>query len=188
MSTQLSVCGLIVIPGREQQGWECAQFPVEVDAIDLSVALNFARLQVAMEAQGNGLTGSSMIAASFHPGDPGKCEGLDFADQPVDMAEERERFAGGRSRLFTVCGFYADTWQTYSGTVEAISPRHAYYMAFDQVQTESGHYLYVANVHNGEVPRLAMPGTDQPPAFGDPMATTPQEMEAQLQDILGKAA
>jgi hypothetical protein len=188
MSTQLSVCGLIVIPGREQQGWECAQYPVTVDVLDLSVALNFARLEVTAEAQANGYTGANMIAASFHPGDPGKCEGLEFADQPVNMDEERERFGGGRNRLYTVCGFYADTWQTYSGVVEAFSPRHAYYMAFDQVQTETGHYLYVANVHEGEVERLAIPGTDRPPAFGDPLATTPAEMEARLQDILGKAA
>jgi hypothetical protein len=188
MSTQLSVCGLIVIPGREQQGWECAQYPVTVDVIDLSVALNFARLQVAAEAKANGLTGSTMIAASFHSDDPGQCEGLEFADQPVDMGEERERFGGGKLRTYTVCGFYADTWQTYSGVVEAISPRHAYYMAFDQVQTKTGHYLYVANVHDGEVGRLAIPCTNQPPAFGDPLATTPEEMQAMMDDILGKAA
>lgn len=185
MSVELSVCGLYVIPGREQQGWECGLYPVTLDTLDLSVALNFARLEVKREAEANGLTGSSFIAASFHPGKEDKCPGLEYADQPVDISEERERFGGGRLRMYTVCGFYADNWQTYSTYVDAISPRMAYYQAFIDVEQEEGRYLFVANVHEGTVERLAMPGTDEPPAFGDPLATTPAEMDAILQSILG---
>lgn len=185
MSVELSVCGLYVIPGREQQGWECGLYPVTVESVDLSVALNFARLEVTREAEANGLAGSSFIAASFHPGKVDKCPGLEYADQPVNINEERDRFGGGRLRVYTVCGFYADNWQTYSTYVDAISPRMAYYQAWEDVQQTEGRYLYVANVHEGTIERCPVPGTDEAPAFGDPSVTTPEEMGAELELLTG---
>lgn len=152
---------------------------------DLSVALNFARLEVTREAEANGCAGTSFIAAAFHPGRVDKCRGLEYADQPVDVAEERGRF-GTRRRMFTVCGFYADNWQTFSTYVEEVSPRMAYWSAWEDVQQAEGRYLYVANVHEGTVQRHPVPGTDEPPPFGDPLVTTAEAMAAEIRSILGE--
>ena len=185
MALELSVCGLYVIPGREVQGWEGGNYWQEVVDLDLSVALGFTRQRVHEESLGNGLSGTSFIAAASHPGHVIRCEGIDYADQPVNPEEEYQHFSNDMKR-FTVCGFYADTFQTYSAWTEAISPRMAYLTEFDRVQqTEGGRYLYVACVHPDHISRLAMPGSLEPPAFGDPLVTTPEQMGEELDSILG---
>jgi len=179
VSLDLSVCGLIVIPGREQQGWECALRQVQLSELDLSVALNFTRDLIRTECLDNGLANCSFIAAAFHPGKAEICPGLEYADQPVEPSEE----TSGPERMFTVCGFYADTWQTYSDYWSAETPRMAYLMAWKHVQNTFGHYLYVANVHDGELERHPVPGTKEPPAYGDPACTTAAMMADEMSTL-----
>lgn len=180
----ISVCGSIVIPQREQQGWECGLYHEELTEVDLSVALNFTRKRIHDEGLGNGYDGASFIAAAFHPGHVDRCPGIEFADQPVDVFEERDNHSG--IRRYTVCGFYPDNWQTYCGYFDAISPRMAYLAAYEAEQNERGRYLYVANVHEGELQRLALPTTSEPPAFGDPACKTPTDMADAMASLLGK--
>jgi hypothetical protein len=112
------------------------------------------------------------------------CPGLEYADQPVNIGEEMERHC--RVSTYTVCGFYADNWQTYCGYHEAVSPRMAYYQAFEQAQGDSGRYLYVAGVHLGELERHPVPGTTEAPAFGDPACATAAAMADEMATLLGK--
>lgn len=177
----ISVCGLIVIPGREQQGWECALRQETLAELDLSDALNFAREEIRIECLDNGLLGCSFIAAAFHPGKVEVCPGLDYADQPVNVREEQEHHSD--AQIYTVCGFYADDWQTYSGYWTAVSPRMAYYAAFEHEQGQSGRYLYVANVHEGELERLNLPN-GEPPAYGDPACKTSTQMADAINTLL----
>lgn len=174
MSAKVSVCGLVVIPGRESQGWECGCYWEELTELDLSVALNFTRNRIHNEGELKRYPNASFIAASFHPDWVPRCPGIEYADQPVNFGEEEEKSDG--LFTYTVCGFYADTWQTYSGQWSAISPRMAYLAAWEFEQNTSGRYLYVANVHEGVIPRLPMLGTGEPPAFGDPGCHTVVEM------------
>lgn len=182
MNIQVSVCGLYVIPGREPQGWETGLWHEELAALDLSVALEFTRTRVHAEALANGLDGTSFIAAAFHSSHITRCTGIEYADQPVNYAEEAAR-GHGTGKGYTVCGFYADNWQTYSGWWYAKTPRLAYLAAYENVRDSEGRYLYVANVHPEYIDRLAGK-TGEPPAFGDPLATTPAEMEVALNEIL----
>lgn len=177
MSTLISVCGLIVIPGREEQGWETGLYVEEVAELDLSAALEFTRHRIREEGFGNAHSDASFIAAAFHPGVADRCAGLDYADMPVNIQEEYEHTAGSlwAPDDYTVCGFYSDTWQTYSGVHQEVSPRMAYLAAWWEAEKE-GHYLYVANVHKGVIPRLPMLGTSNPPEFGDPGCRTATEM------------
>ena len=172
MSTKVSVCGLIVIPGRESQGWECGCYWEEVTELDLGVALSFTRNRLRDESEANGYPNASFIAASFHPDYVPRCPGIEYADQPVNPSEEGD----GDEPVYTVCGFYPDPWQTYSGLWSARTPRMAYLAAWEHEQNTSGRYLYVANVHEGVIPRLPVLGTDEPPAFGDPGCHTVAEM------------
>lgn len=174
MSIQVSVCGLIVIPGREEQGWETGLYVEEVAELDLNVALGFTRHRIHEEGFGNAYSNASFIAAAFHPGVADRCAGLDYADTPVYMFEERDHHPNVLT-TYTVCGFYRETWRTYSGIQEAISPRMAYLQAREEVQQE-GRYLYVANVHRGVIPRLPLITGGEPPAFGDPSCHTGAEM------------
>lgn len=176
MSLDVTTCGLIVIPDREPQGYECGLYYEELTELDLSVAINFTRARLADQGLGNVHPDVHFIAASFHPGKAPQCPGIEFADQPVDVQEEEEEHATDlQLREYTVCGFYADNWQTYSGYHKAISPHMAYWDAWQDVQAE-GRYLYVANVHSGRWERHPVPGTDEPPAFGDPDCRTAEEM------------
>lgn len=189
MSIDVSVCGLIVIPGRESQGFECALRQVELAELDLSVALNFARSLIRDEAEVTGLPGVSIIAAAFHPGKVEVCPGLEYADQPVNPDEERREIGGfvqsGPLSHYTVCGFYADNWQTYSGYEDAETPRMAYLQAWRTVADTTGRYLYVAGVHPGEIPRHPLPGTSEPPAFGDPTCLTAAAMTDVMNTLMG---
>jgi hypothetical protein len=183
MTLDVSVCGLIVIPQREPQGYECALRQVTLAELDLSVALNFARGLVRTEAETTGLADCSMIAAAFHPGKVEVCPGIEYADQPVEPSEE----IPGPDQWFTVCGFYADTWQTYSGYQMAATPRMAYLQAWREVaNTHGGRYLYVANVHLGQLARHPVPGTQAPPAYGDPACETMGQMASAMDELLGK--
>jgi hypothetical protein len=184
MALELSVCGLYVIPGREAQSWEGGNYWQEIATPDLSVALNFTRLRIATETLANGYAGTSFIAAAFHPGHIDRCPGIECADQPVSAEEEYQRF-GHTLASYTVCGFYSDNFQTYSSWWSAVSPRMAYLTAFDDVQRQEGRYLFVSCVHEGMVERLAMPGTAEPPAFGDPLITTAEAMAEEMSSILG---
>lgn len=183
MSLDISACGLTVIPGRERQGWECTLRQVQLAELDLSAALNFTRELIRNECLTAGLPGCSFIAAAFHPGKEDVCPGLEYADQPVNIREEMARNC--RVSTYTVCAFYSDTWQTYCGYHEAVSPRMAYYQAFEQEQGDSGRYLYVAGVHRGEVLRHSMPGTDEAPAYGDPACATAEAMADEMNTLLG---
>lgn len=185
MSLLISVCGLIVIPEREEQGWECGLYHEELAELDLSVALDFTRKRIHDEGLGNGYDRASFIAAAFHSGHVDRCPGVEFADTPVDPDEEFEHRRDGVSR-YTVCGLYADNWQTYCGYFDAISPRMAYLAAWDAEQDASGRYLYVANVHEGELQRHPVPGTTTPPAWGDPGCTSQAEMADAMRALLGK--
>jgi hypothetical protein len=184
MAELISVCGLIVIPQREQQGWECGLYHEELTEVDLSVALNFTRKRIHDDGLGNGYDRASFIAAAFHPGHVDQCPGIEYADQPVNAKEEYENHSG--IRRYTVCGFYPDNWQTYCGYWDAISQRMAYLTAYEAELNDTGRYLYVANVHAGEQPRIAVPGTSEPPAFGDPACKTPADMADAMAALLGK--
>lgn len=181
MSIDVSACGLIVIPGREPQGFECALRQIAVVELDLSVALNFTRDLIRHEAEVAGLAGCSFIAAAFHPGHVDVCPGIEYADQPVEPSEER---SGGLDR-YTVCGFYAEDWRTYSGYEDAETPRMAYLQAWRRVQNKEGRYLYVAGVHLGELTRHPMLGTTEPPAFGDPACRTSETMAEEMNTLMG---
>ena len=181
----ISVCGSIVIPQREQQGWECGLYHEELTEVDLSVALNFTRKRIHDEGLGNGYDGASFIAAAFHPGHVDRCPGIEFADQPVNPHEEYDHHP--RESRYTVCGLYSDNWQTYCGYFDACGPRMAYLAAYEAELNASGRYLYVANVHEGELQRLALPTTSEPPAFGDPACKTSTDMADAMASLLGKA-
>ena len=183
MSIQITCCGLTVIPDRESQGWECGNFWEELATLDLADALNFTRARIRDMGQANGHDRASFIAAAFHPGWVPQLAGLEYADQPVDVQEEREHH-GDTLHPYTVCGFYPDTWQTYSGYHEAISPRMAYWDAWLGAQAED-RYLYVANVHPGCIQRYPIPGIGQAPAFGHPSCQTAEEMAAEMDSLLG---
>lgn len=174
MTELVSVCGLIVIPGREPQGWECGLYHEELDSVDLGVALNFTRAHLADEGLGNGHPDVTFLAAAFHPGGVDRCPGIEYADTPVDPREEQEHHPGP-PRVFTVCGLYPDNWQTYSGYHQAVSPRMAYLEAWEQEQNTTGRYLYVANVHEGRVGCLVGPSGERP-AWGDPGCRSETEM------------
>lgn len=185
MSELVSVCGLIVIPQREHQGWECGLYHEELAELDLSVALNFTRKRIHDEGLGNGYDDASFIAAAFHPGHVDRCPGIEYADQPVNVDEEFEHRLDGVAR-YTVCGLYAGTWQTYCGYFDAISPRMAYLSAYETVQNNESRYLYAANVHDSELQRLPVPGTSEPSAYGDPACRTAADMADAMRALLGK--
>jgi hypothetical protein len=185
MTIDISVCGLIVIPGREPQGWECGLYWEQLTELDLSVALNFTRERVRNEAITAGYPRCSFIVAAFHPGKVPQCSEIIYADTPVNPDEENEHHANWFSN-YTVCGFYSDNWQTYSGVHQAISPRMAYFAAWEQERIRNNRYLYVANVHENRASRLCVPGSDTPPIWGDPACVTEEEMTSAMTEILSQ--
>jgi hypothetical protein len=149
MSYPVSLCGNLASPQQEHWAWQTAYFEYDLTEIDPAVARQFAELDIDHEGLAIGRD-SDLLVATLHHGRVGRCERIDYADQEVIADEEFDLYP--TSSTYTVCGWFEDNGQCFSGLWTGRGPRMAYSAAFGHYE-QHGRLLMVSNVHEGIVLR-----------------------------------
>lgn len=176
MTTSISVCGLIVLPGVEPYAWQTALYWHELAEPHAGVAVDFTRAQVLEEGYSVGYPNAVLLGAAVHPRHVERCGGIDFADVPVDGDDELERHSD--TDLYTVCGIYLDNGETYCDEWVEYGPKMAYLAAWNCAR-DNGREFLVACVHHGSVERL------DGLTFADPACNTEDESRSSMMELIG---
>lgn len=175
MSHLISVCGNLASPLQEHYAWQSAYFEYELAEVDPAVARQFAELDIDREGLAIGQD-ADLLVATLHYGHVGRCDRIDYADQEADVAEEHARYP--LTLTYTVCGWFEDNGQCFSGMWSGRGPRLAYAAAFNHYE-QFGRSLLVSCVHEGIIGRAP-----ESPVWADVNCHSEVAMKQRLAELI----
>lgn len=175
MSHLISVCGNLASPLQEHYAWQSAYFEYELAEVDPAVARQFAELDIDREGLAIGQD-ADLLVATLHYGRVGICARIDYADQEVNPDEEFRLYP--IEQTYTVCGWFDDNGQCFSGLWVGRGPRMAYAAAYQHYE-QFGRSLMVSCVHGGIVERAA-----ESPTWADVNCHSEAAMRQRLAELI----
>lgn len=176
MSHLVSMCGNLASPDQEYYAWQSAYFEYELAEIDPAVARQFAEIDIDREGLAVGRN-ADLLVATLHYGRVGSCERIDYADQEVDPDEEFRLYP--LEQTYTVCGWFDNNGQCYSGLWAGRGPRMAYAAAYQHYGQIAGRSLMVSRVHEGIVERAP-----ESPVWADVNCHSEAAMRQRLAELI----
>jgi hypothetical protein len=140
-----------------------------------AVVKEFIELEMDRAANAAGNFTTDVLVSTIHPGAVLWCQNLDYADLEVDSAREEAQYP--IEQTFTVCGWFLEDGETYSGLWTARGPLLAYASVWRHYRTYDRTFM-LSGVHEGIVSRVSWT-----PTYVDPSCITPEEMISRLAEL-----